>query len=158
MSVRSRNPSTLVCLNIDLLLVVEDDHGPVVIAIEAKADETFGDKLAEQYQRARAARASNPRSKQVARIEALLDRFALDIEQRHVPQLRYQLLTATAVVLAEADRRSSERAVLITHEFATPLTLQEERDRNAADLARFLATALDREGHLAPETSLDLFA
>ena len=40
--------------NIDLLLVAEDDHGPVVIAIEAKADETFGNELANQYQRARA--------------------------------------------------------------------------------------------------------
>ena len=55
--------------NIDLLLVAEDDHGPVVIAIEAKAGETFGNELAYQYQRARAARASNPRSKAVARIE-----------------------------------------------------------------------------------------
>ena len=132
------------------ILVAEDDHGPVVIAIEAKADETFGNELANQYQRARAARASNPPSKAVARIEALLDRFALDIEQRHVPQLRYQLLTATAAVLAEANRRSSERAVLIVHEFVTPLTLPERRERNAADLDRFLATALDREGHLAP--------
>ena len=136
--------------NIDLLLVAEDDHGPVVIAIEAKADETFGNELANQYQRACAARASNPRSKAVARIEALLDRFAIDIEQRHVPQLRYQLLTATAAVLAEANRRSSERAVLIVHEFVTPLTLPERCERNAADLDRFLATALDREGHLAP--------
>ena len=83
-------------------------------------------------------------------VRSLGDRFALDIEQRHVPQLRYQLLTATAAVLAEADRRSSERAVLIVHEFVTPLTLQEERDRNAVDLDRFLATALDHEGHLAP--------
>ena len=68
----------------------------------------------------------------------------------HVPQLRYQLLTATAAVLTEADRRSSERAVFIVHECVTPLTLQEERDRNAVDLDRFLATALDHEGHLAP--------
>ena len=69
-------------------------------------------------------------------------------QERHVPQLRYQLLTATAAVLAEAERRASERAVLIVHEFVTPLTLPERRDRNAADLDRFLATALDREGHL----------
>ena len=136
--------------NIDLLLVAEDDHGPVVIAIEAKADETFGNTLANQYRRAQARASENPRSMAVARIEDLLDRFALDIEQREVPQLRYQLLTATAAVLAEADRRSSERAVLIVHEFVTPLTLPERRERNAADLDRFLATALDREGHLAP--------
>ena len=91
--------------NIDLLVVAEDDHGPVVIAIEAKADETFGAELADQYQRAERA-CRNPRSKAIARIEALLDRFALDIEQPHVLQLRYQLLTATAAVLAEANRRS----------------------------------------------------
>ena len=136
--------------NIDLLVVAEDDHGPVVIAIEAKADETFGDELADRYQRARDERVLKPRSKAVARIEALLDRFALNIEQPHVLQLRYQLLTATAAVLAEANRRSSARAVLIVHEFMTPLTLPERRERNAADLDRFLATALNREGHLAP--------
>ena len=136
--------------NIDLLVVAEDDHGPVVIAIEAKADECFGDELADQYQRARAERVSNPRSRAVARIEALLDRFTLDIEQPRVLKLRYQLLTATAAVLAEANRRSSARAVLIVHEFVTPLTLPERRERNTADLGRFLATALRRKGHLAP--------
>ena len=136
--------------NIDLLLVAEDDHGPVVIAIEAKADETFGNTLANQYRRAQARASENPRSMAVARIEDLLDRFALDIEQRQVPQLRYQLLTATAAVLAEADRRSSERAVLIVHEFVTPSTRPERRECNGADLDRFLATALNRQGHLSP--------
>ena len=120
-----------------------------MIAIEAKADETFGNELADQYRRARAARASNPRSKTVDRIEALLDRFALAIDQRRVPELRYQLLTATAAVLAEASRYSSQRAVLIVHEFVTPLTLPERREHNAADLDRFLLTAFDREGHLS---------
>ena len=134
--------------NIDLLLVAEDDYGPVVIAIEAKADETFGQTL---DQRARAAaRASKPSSKVVDRIGDLLDRFGLDIKQPHVPQLRYQLLTATAAVLTEADRRSSERAVLIVHEFVTPSTHPERRKRNAAALDLFLATALDRQGHLSP--------
>ena len=134
--------------NIDLLLVAEDDHGPVVIAIEAKVNEPFDQTL--EYKLAQAARASNPRSKRVARIEGLLDRFTLDIEQRHVPQLRYQLLTATAAVLEKAKCRSSERAVLIVHEFVTRCTRPEKRKRNAADLDRFLATALDCEGHLAP--------
>ena len=69
---------------------------------------------------------------------------------RNVQQLRYQLLTATAAVLEEAKRQSSARAVLIVHEFLTPLTLSETRERNAADLDRFLAIALDRQGHLAP--------
>ena len=93
--------------NIDLLLVAEDDYGPVVIAIEAKADETFGQTL---DQRARAAaRASKPSSKVVDRIGDLLDRFGLDIKQPHVPQLRYQLLTATA---AGCGHRFALRQVL----------------------------------------------
>ena len=136
--------------NIDLLLVAEDDRGPVVVAIEAKADEAFGDLLADQYRRADAARASNPRSKAINRIESLLDRFALDFEQRHVPQLRYQLLTATAAVLVEGQRRSAERTMLLVHEFVTPLTAPEKRERNVADLHRFLSTAFAHDGQLVP--------
>lgn len=135
--------------NIDLLLVAEDDHGSLVIAIEAKADEPFGKTLADQYQHARTARASNPRSKAVARIDALLNRLAIEPRQDDVPQLRYQLLTATAAAIAEAERRSAERAVLIVHEFLTPLTATEKRERNAADLRRFLATALRHPVQLA---------
>lgn len=136
--------------NIDLLVVAEDGHGPVVIAIEAKADETFGRELADQYQRARAARESNPRSMAIDRIEGLLDRFALDIEEPHVRRVRYQLLTATAAMLAEASRRNAARAVLIVHEFVTPSTRRKRRERNAADLDRFLATALDHQDHVGP--------
>ena len=85
-----------------------------------------------------------------ARIEALLDQFALDIEQPRVLKLRYQLLTATAAVLAEAKRRTSARAVLIVHEFVSPSTLPGRCEGNAADLDHFLATVFDRECHLAP--------
>lgn len=138
--------------NIDLLLIAADDHGPVVIAIEAKADEPFGDILSDQHRKARHAHAANPRSKRVARIETLLDRFALDIKDHQVTRLRYQLLTATAAVLAEAERRSSERAMLIVHEFVTPLTVAERRERNATDLDRFLSAAFGHPGRLAPGT------
>ena len=139
------NNRTSICL-----LVAEDDHGSVVVAIEAKADECFGKLLADQYQDARAARALNPRSNAVARIEALLERFDVETHQWPMPRLRYQLLTATAAVLAEAERRSSDRAVLIAHEFVTPLTDPGKRERNAADLHHFLAAALDYPAHLAP--------
>ena len=136
--------------NIDLLLVAEDDQGRLVVAIEAKADECFGKQLADQYRSAQKARRKNPRSKAVARIDALLDLFAIKFQQSHVPQLRYQLLTATAAVLAEAKRRSAERAVLIVHEFQTPLTAAEKLQRNADDLDRFLATVLQYPGQIVP--------
>ena len=88
--------------NIDMLLVAEDECGPVVVVIEAKADETFGDQIVDRYRSEKAARASNPRSKALDWIEALLDRFLLDLGQPGVPQLRYQLFTAVAAAHASA--------------------------------------------------------
>lgn len=136
--------------NIDLMLFAEDGHGPVVVAIEAKADEPFGNRLSVQYAKAKAAFASKPTSKALNRIEALLNRFALDFEQRDVKRLRYQLLTGTAAALEEARRRSSKRAVLLIHEFVTPLTARKKRERNASDLDDFLAAAFAFDGQLAP--------
>ena len=134
--------------NIDVLLVAEDERGPVVVVIEAKADEPFGDRLTDQYRRAQAARATNPRSKALDRIEVLLDRFHLGLGQPRVPQLRYQLFTAAAAALEEAERRSSDRALLVVHEFVTSLTRSDLRARNAADLNSFLSVALHSDIHL----------
>ena len=134
--------------NIDVLLVAEDERGPVVVAIEAKIDEPFGDRLVGQYRRAKTARASNPRSKALDRIEALLNCFHLDLGQPRVPQLRYQLFTAAVAALAEAKRRSSDRALLVVHEFVTSLTRADLRERNAADLDGFLSVALRSDAHL----------
>lgn len=136
--------------NIDLLLVAEDDRGPMVVAIEAKADEPFGDMLADRRRRAEAILASNPRSKALARVDELIDRFGLDFQQSHVPQLRYQLLTATAAALEEAKRRSSKQAMLIVHEFVTPLTDQGKRERNSSDLNHFLSAAFGYGRQLTP--------
>lgn len=134
--------------NIDLLLVAEDEHGPLVVAIEAKADEPFGDMLADRRRRAEATLGSNPRSKALARIDELIDRFGLDYQQSHVPQLCYQLITATAAALEEAKRRSSKRVMLIVHEFVTPLTDSGKRERNSADLDHFLSAAFSYRGQL----------
>ena len=134
--------------NIDVLLIAEDERGPVVVAIEAKADETFGDQLADRYRSAQAARASNLRSRALDRIEALLDHFHFSLAQPPVPQLRYQLFTVTAAALAEAQRRSSNRALVIVHEFVTSRTRSDLRKRNAADLDSFLSVALDSNTNL----------
>ena len=136
--------------NIDLLLVAEDEHGPLVVVIEAKVDEPFGGTLNVERRLAKAKLASNPSSKKLARIDELVDRIGLDFQHFHVPKLRYQLLTATAAALEEAKRRSSKRAVLIVHEFETPLTVPSKRERNSADLNHFLRAAFDFGGQLTP--------
>ena len=55
-----------------------------------------------------------------------------------VGELRYQLLTAAAGALCEAERQGADRAVLLVHEFITRRTDDEKHRVNAADLNRFL--------------------
>ena len=55
-----------------------------------------------------------------------------------IDTLRYQLLTATAATVAEAQRQSAGRAVLLIHEFVTEQTSDEKHERNAADLDAFV--------------------
>ncbi len=137
--------------NVDVLLVGRDRNGPVVVAVEAKADEPFGGTVGETLEDARLRLDRNPRSKGVARIERLLAAlFGTTLNDRDVPELRYQLLTVTAAAMAEAERRSAQRAVVMVHEIATPLTTDEKRASNARDLDRFVARFARRRGRLEP--------
>ena len=127
--------------NVDVLMVCRDSHGPLIVAVEAKADETFGNTIAQQIAAAEREVMKNPRSKRVARIEelgvALLGVTADDLQR--VGALRYQLVTLSASVLAEAERQGATRAVVLVHEFVTTKTKDEKHERNARDLQLFWA-------------------
>ena len=126
--------------NIDVLLMAEDERGPLVIAVEAKADETFGNTVEDTLRTAVERKAQNPKSRGVDRLEQLAAAlFGVPSDRlSEVGKLRYQLLTASAAALAEAKRQSAQRAVLIIHEFVTDLTSDQRRDDNARDLDAFV--------------------
>jgi hypothetical protein len=65
---------------------------------------------------------------------------------RHVGDLRYQLLTATAGSLAYAVAEDAPTAVLLVHEFLTPKTQAHLQARNSDDYQAFLS----RLGGLTP--------
>ena len=133
--------------NVDLLLVGSDRNGPVVVAIEAKANEKFDLTVGERLGRARC----NPRSKVVERIERLLAAlFGTTMDDRDVLELRYQLLTVTAAAMAKAQRESARRAIVMVHEFATPRTTGGALQRNACDLNRFVERIAGRAGWRGP--------
>ena len=126
--------------NVDVLLVGRDKNGPIVVPVEAKADEPFGQTVGETLSAARSRLKRNPRSKGVARIEQLLEAlFGATTSQCDILDLRYQLLTLTAAAMAEAERQSAQRAVVMIHEFVTPLTNKAKRASNAHDLDQFVA-------------------
>lgn len=136
--------------NVDLLLVGEDERGPIVVAIEAKADEPFGATVEKTLSKASVRLESNPRSKGIERIQALATLFELDLRLPDILDLRYQLMTITAAALAEAERRSTQRAVIMVHEFVTCQTEAKKRTRNAHDVNHFLKTVFGQRNSLRP--------
>jgi hypothetical protein len=92
--------------------------GPFLLAVEAKADESFGQTVEEARVAALARKEANPRSNGIARIDRLLAALLPACRQGLALDgaLRYQLLTATAGALCEANRRGLSRAMLV-HEF-----------------------------------------
>lgn len=126
--------------NSDLVIYANDVHGPFVIAVEAKADESFGEPVARALAAAVERRLKNPRSNGVARIEQLAAAL-LGPRVGREPQLgdlRYQLLTATAGALCAAERIGAKRAVVLVHEFITAATSDDMHFSNAADLTLFV--------------------
>ena len=127
--------------NVDVLLLAEDNRGPLVIAVEAKADERFGKTVEQTLRAAIKRRAKNPASKGVTRLQQLAT-AVLGVPSNRLPEignLRYQLLTASAAALAEAQRKPAHRAVVVIHEFVTDRTSDSKHHRNAADLDAFVS-------------------
>lgn len=139
--------------NSDLAVFPQDAFGPYVLAVEAKADEPFGETVGTTLANALESRIENPRSNGIARIESLVSRLLRPHNgcAAKATDLRYQLLTACAGAVEEARRRVMARAVLLVHEFVTDATSDANHRRNATDLARFVARVADHP----PESIVD---
>lgn len=127
--------------NSDLVVYAKDAFGEFLVAVEAKADEPFGETLPDALASALERYVQNTRSNGVTRIQQLAVAL-LGPRQKGEPALndiRYQLLTATAGALCDAERRGLDRAVLLIHEFVTDKTSDEKHDVNARDLSSFVA-------------------
>ena len=126
--------------NCDLVIFGQDRMGSVLIAVEAKADEPFsetiGDTLAAALERKLKSSASNG----IARVEHLAS--ALFGPRRKgepsLKKIRYQLLTACAGALCEAQRRDCNRALMLVQEFVTTKTNDRKHVQNATDLNTFI--------------------
>jgi hypothetical protein len=109
--------------------------GEVIVSVEAKADETFGETIGEYRAAANARRERGEGTKAPERLEGLL--AALVPPGASAPDsLRYQLFSATAGALAEAQ--GARAAAVVIHEFVTPATSPAKRKANSADLRAFL--------------------
>ena len=123
----------------DLVILGQSGDVPTLLAIEGKADETFGSTvksaLAGFDRRLARGLASNGQE----RIRALATSLFATPPWAQLPALSYQLLYAVAGTLREAENCNAERAVLIVHEFHSVECSARKLAANDRALADFVA-------------------
>lgn len=113
---------------------------PLVLAIEAKADEPFGELIGRVAEPAVGERGSalqaapSRRPERVAQLVELVVGRGLDDA---ISDLRYQLLHAVAGTLLEAKKRRASLACFVVQEFRSPACSADALERNARDLLAF---------------------
>ncbi len=124
--------------NHDLLLIAKNkDKNKVVVSIESKVDEPFGDSVKKRIDAAKIAKEKNSNSKATERIEDL--RLALfgEINNNQL-DLMYQLLTAIAGTIAEAIKNGANTAFFLVQTFVSDEINKEKHKQNQNDLEDFL--------------------
>lgn len=124
--------------NHDLLLLAKNNNSKnVVISIESKVDESFGDTVANTLAATEKEIIKKPKSKARDRINEL--RIALFLaENVNQDNLRYQLLTTVAGTIAEAKKQGAKSAYLLVQTFVSDEINTKKHNDNQNDLNEFL--------------------
>lgn len=124
--------------NHDLLILAENENKEkVVVSIESKADEPFGDTVSETIKAAEERIKKNSNSKGLKRISEL--RIALfGKEDDSQLKLRYQLLTAVAGTIAEAKKQNAKSAIFLVQTFISDEIDNKKHLQNQNDLDAFI--------------------
>ena len=124
--------------NHDLLILAKDKSSkPVVISIESKVDEPFGDTVAKTKVAAEKIKQEKPKSMALERIEGLrMDLFG-ELQEDQLG-LMYQLLTAVAGTIAEAKEQGAKSAYFLVQTFVSDEIKIEKHSLNQSDLDKFL--------------------
>jgi len=117
--------------NSDLVAEGQKGKKKLVVSIEAKADERFGNKTIGQ-----ALKNANPNRTQ--RIDHLSRAVFGTAVNDKIADLRYQLLHALAAAVIEAENRKSAYAIFVIHEFKSHTLNQTKVAANARDLEAFI--------------------
>lgn len=103
--------------NHDLLILAKNEgNHNVVISIESKADEAFGDSVKKTIEAAKFAKEKNSNSRAFDRIEDLRKGLFCELHDNQL-NLMYQLLTAVAGTIAEAKAQNATTAFFLVQTF-----------------------------------------
>jgi hypothetical protein len=123
--------------NHDLLILAKNNNSKnVVISIESKADEPFGDTVSSTLATAEKEIIKNLKSKALNRINELRIALFGELNDNQL-EFRYQLLTAVAGTIAEAKNKNAKTAYFLVQTF-----IEQENNKhklNNDDLNHFLS-------------------
>lgn len=152
--------------NHDLVAVGSAGAGPLLVAVEGKAGESFGDATAGAYYAKRFGTSSRVPHRIAGLVAALTGEQNdpdKDPELNSILAARgYQLLTASVGAVLEAARWHCPRAVLLVHEFANdPSTIKQAAGlpKSKLDLDAFVSALSDNTlAEVSPGTCVGPFA
>lgn len=122
--------------NHDLLILAKNKNkDTVIISIESKADEPFGDTVEKTIKAAQKKKQINKNSKAIKRIEDLRKDLFGELNDNQLG-LMYQLLTAIAGTIAEAKKQGATTAFFLVQTFVEKEN--SKHIKNKKDLNSFL--------------------
>jgi hypothetical protein len=120
--------------NCDLVVLCGFGTQCLVVNVEAKADEPFGDTTVGDYYD----RMADSRSNVPARIRQLSLALFGRVPDAAIRKLRYQLLHAAAATLIEAAANRTELGLFLVHEFRCPELNEKKLTQNSTDWEDFV--------------------
>jgi hypothetical protein len=128
--------------NHDLWLRGSIPAGKLSVGIEAKADESFGDRIGEMVRKRRESGDPTRLPERADALVKLLFGPAAAADTAPWSELRYQLVTGAAGTLIQAGADGASVAVFVVHEFHTSSTRADRLAENLADYRRFVELLL----------------
>ena len=117
--------------NHDLITSGLSDGKKILVSVEAKADESFGELICNVGSK-------NPNSKIPQRLELLKNSIFGPTTDDVIGNVRYQLLTGVAGALIEAKNKGAGISVFIVHEFISKALDYKKIEQNSDDLEYFV--------------------
>jgi hypothetical protein len=123
--------------NHDLLIL--DTANKIVVGIESKVDEAFGDTIEKRHRDALIENENNNASKAINRVKELIPAL-FNQKLETIFQLKYQLLTSVAgtIAVANAKDRKYKKAVFLVQTFLSQQMDSKRHRQNQRDLDYFV--------------------
>ena len=135
-------------------LFLKDKDSSIVIGIEAKADESFDESV--KNKRENAKKNADEGLNMSKRLDGVLNYLYNDNPPRDKEDLMYQLLSATAGVILEAEEHNIKQACVLFLVFNSDKLSETKKNKNEADWRKFCETMkLDADGGIVKIKGVD---